>query len=420
LLVAQVSYSLHSHAQITFETARDIIEKLKDAKIKVNLAGIYSAFSSLSFLECSYNDALDWSIKALEELKEVLNCTETRAIVDILRQAAKSCVVKREFHKAELLIKEAVYLARDVYGSKSVKYADTLLDFGYYLLNRDSVRQAVTVYRECFSIREAAYGSYNLMTAVVLEDLSYALYVLEYNSGNFDEARSLSQKAINTMDVLLPLNHLQLASVKRVKALILEEVAIDSHGTPVEKDLLKEAEKLHQTALKLSQRVFGEMNVQIAKHYGNLGRLYQSMRKYQDAEEMHLKAISIKEKLLGLYDYEVALSVGHLASLYNYDMEQYRKAEELHLRSISIGKRLFGDAYSGLEYDYRGLMQIYSVEANADKYAEYSLIFTQWRMLRDLKAASSNDKAVSEKQVSQPVSKVIEDFFTIKWINSNN
>ena len=40
---------------------------------------------------------------------------------------------------------------------------------------------------------------------------------------------------------------------------------------------------------------------------GNLGRLYQSMRKFKEAEEMHIKAFQIKEQLLGQEDYEVAL-----------------------------------------------------------------------------------------------------------------
>lgn len=45
--------------------------------------------------------------------------------------------------------------------------------------------------------------------------------------------------------------------------------------------LLLEAEKLHQSALKLTVTTFGEKNVQTAKHFGNLGRLYQSMKKFQ-------------------------------------------------------------------------------------------------------------------------------------------
>lgn len=45
--------------------------------------------------------------------------------------------------------------------------------------------------------------------------------------------------------------------------------------------LLEESEALHKAALALSMMAFGEKNVQTAKHYGNLGRLYQSMQKFQ-------------------------------------------------------------------------------------------------------------------------------------------
>ena len=38
---------------------------------------------------------------------------------------------------------------------------------------------------------------------------------------------------------------------------------------------MSEAEELHLFALKLATNSFGECNVQTAKHYGNLGRLYQ-------------------------------------------------------------------------------------------------------------------------------------------------
>lgn len=104
--------------------------------------------------------------------------------------------------------------------------------------------------------------------------------------------------------------------------------------------MLEEAEALHQSALKITIDAFGEDNVQTAKHYGNLGRLYQSMAKYQEAEELHKRAIKIKSDLLGAYDYEVGLSIGHLASLYSYHMMKYREAEKLYLKSIAISKYL--------------------------------------------------------------------------------
>lgn len=83
------------------------------------------------------------------------------------------------------------------------------------------------------------------------------------------------------MDKLLPVEHIMLASTKRVKALILEEIALDNERTPLsEQDLLLKSEGLHLSALQLARTAFGEKNVQTAKHYGNLGRLYQSMRKF--------------------------------------------------------------------------------------------------------------------------------------------
>jgi len=63
-------------------------------------------------------------------------------------------------------------------------------------------------------------------------------------------------------------------------ALILEEIAIDSHHADTEARLLDEAQDLHLSSLMLAMRAFGENNVQTAKHYGNLGRLYQSMHKF--------------------------------------------------------------------------------------------------------------------------------------------
>lgn len=64
-------------------------------------------------------------------------------------------------------------------------------------------------------------------------------------------------------------------------ALILEEIAIDCHNKETEQKLLQEAHDLHLSSLQLAKKAFGEFNVQTAKHYGNLGRLYQSMRKFK-------------------------------------------------------------------------------------------------------------------------------------------
>lgn len=212
------------------------------------------------------------------------------------------------------------------------------------------------------------------------------------------------------MEKILPRDHLLLASAKRVKALILEEIALDMREASnqiVRDKLLIESEQLHTEALTLSHKSFGENNVQTAKHYGNLGRLYQSMRLFEKAEKMHLKAIAIKEQLLGPRDYEVGLSLGHLASLYNYHMKKFEDAEKLYLRSVDISLLLFGELYSGLEYDYRGLIHVYSELEDIQNMIKYTQIMRNWKMKRE--------EHVPTPSVTQPepLEDVIEKFFSL-------
>lgn len=332
-----------------------------------------------------------------------------RTVIDVLRQASKSSVVYRKFPQAALVINQAIGLATKLYEIDGhPQYSDTVMDYGFYFLSYDSIQESVNNYEKALLIRKKVFEKNNLQVAVGLENLAYAHYVNEYSSGNFYYAREYAERSMKIMERLLPDNHLMLASVKRVKALILEEIALDMRNTytPSSQDsILQQAEKLHKDALALSHIAFGERNVQTAKHYGNLGRLYQSMSNYDEAEKMHLRAIAIKEELLGPIDYEVGLSVGHLASLYNYHMKREEEAEKLYLRSIQIGIDLFGDAYSGLEYDYRGLIHAYTKMQDIHKLLHYSQIFREWKRKRE-------DMVIKPPVIQEPqqIGKVVEEF----------
>ncbi|XP_020292274.1 amyloid protein-binding protein 2 [Pseudomyrmex gracilis] len=414
LLHAQASFCAFDGAAETHRLAIEMIDKLKHTQYSAcNHAALFAEFSVLFFIRSEYDEAYRWSIEALSHLKPSL---PARVIIDVLRQAAKSCVVKREFQKAGLLIREAVYLTREIFDIDHPKYSDVLIDYGFYLLNYDSIINSVSVYKVALDIRKEIFGKTNLHVALAHEDLAYALYVYEYSSGRFIEASQNAGTAIEIMEKLLPQNHLMLASAKRVQALILEEIAIDSASAPNApmpvQQLLDKSEILHLSALELARTAFGERNVQTAKHYGNLGRLYQSMKKFQEAEEMHLKAIRIKEDLLGPEDYEVGLSIGHLASLYNFHMKRYRDAEQLYYRSIAISLKLFGKSYSGLEYDYRGLLHVYAKLEDNEKYLEYTNTLDNWKELRD-RHVESEDPPIDLQKRPQPIEHIINMFFNM-------
>lgn len=50
---------------------------------------------------------------------------------------------------------------------------------------------------------------------------------------------------------------------------------------------------------------------------------------------------------------------------------------------IILGLRLFGESYSGLEYDYKGLCNVYEFLNDAERYLEYSQVLETWRMIRE-------------------------------------
>ena len=131
------------------------------------------------------------------------------------------------------------------------------------------------------------------------------------------------------------------------------------------------------------------------------------------------RAIVIKESLLGPDDYEVALSVGHLASLFCYDMSEYDEAIALYTRSIRIGVRLFGVGYSGLEYDYRGLMHLFAKLEDWPRYQEFQQKLEHWHTLRVRKKAKENDGESKVIETLENVSEVamVADFAALSLLS---
>lgn len=52
------------------------------------------------------------------------------------------------------------------------------------------------------------------------------------------------------------------------------------------------------------------------------------------------------------------------------------------------GKKLFGEGYSGLEYDYRGLLKLYRTTNNLAMADHYHDILHQWNTIRDINNAT--------------------------------
>ena len=124
-----------------------------------NLAAVYNELSSFRSSKSEYQESYDWAMLALQAL---VPASPLKLVIDVTRQASKACTVKREFKKAEMLVKHSLLLAKATFGVEHVKYADCLVNYGFYLLNVDRISTSVEVFRNARDIRLKCFGKENL------------------------------------------------------------------------------------------------------------------------------------------------------------------------------------------------------------------------------------------------------------------
>lgn len=69
-----------------------------------------------------------------------------------------------------------------------------LIDLTVYLLHLQMAKftkqnNQIFIFQFALEIRESIFGKMNLLVAIAHEELAYALYVHEYSSGKFEQAR---------------------------------------------------------------------------------------------------------------------------------------------------------------------------------------------------------------------------------------
>ena len=85
----------------------------------------------------------------------------------------------------------------------------------------------------------------------------------------------------------------------------------------------------------------------------------------------------------------------------------------LHFKNFTLtGLKLFGEGYSGLEYDYRGLLHVYNKLEDYEKISEYTDKLNHWKELRD-KHAQSEEPPIDIQKRPQPIANVMNVFFSM-------
>ncbi len=166
-------------------------------------------------------------------------------------------------------------------------------------------------------------------------------------SGKYDQALPLAQRAVEDSEILLGSTHPLLA----VSLNLLAEIY---RG----KGEYAQAEPLYRRSLKLKEKVFGTEHPEVATSLNNLGVLYKDKGDLAQAEPLLIKALAMRETALGFDHLEVAQSLNNLGTLYK-NKGDYGRAEPLLVRSVAIYEKALGPNHPDVATSLNNLATIY-------------------------------------------------------------
>ena len=86
--------------------------------------------------------------------------------------------------------------------------------------------------------------------------------------------------------------------------------------------------------------------------------MYERLGEYNQAKELHEKALMIRKKIFGEDHADVATGYSNLASVYNR-LGEYNQAKELTEKALTIYKKIFGEDHAVVARSYISLASLY-------------------------------------------------------------
>jgi len=108
----------------------------------------------------------------------------------------------------------------------------------------------------------------------------------------------------------------------------------------------EEAEQMHRQALELREKVLGQKHQSTLTSMNNLALVLRDQGKYEEAEQMHQQVLELKEKVLGQGHPDTLTSMNNLA-LVLHDQGKYEEAEQMHQQVLELSAKMLGQEHPG-------------------------------------------------------------------------
>jgi tetratricopeptide (TPR) repeat protein len=194
----------------------------------------------------------------------------------------------------------------------------------------------------------------------------------KYGKGEYKEALSYYEKALEIRQQSLPPNHVDLAKSYNCIGNVYYSMGQYS-----------KAFSSHEKALEIRQQSLPPNHLDLAKSYSNIGGVYDSMGEYSKALSYYEKALEIQQQSLPSNHPDLAKSYGNIGNVYDR-MGEYSTALSSHGKALKIKQQSLPSNHPDLAKSYNNIGNVY------DSMGEYS------------KALSSHEKALGIRQQSLP------------------
>ncbi|HTF88944.1 MAG TPA: serine/threonine-protein kinase [Planctomycetota bacterium] len=261
--------------------------------------------------------------------REPVNFDQHRRCLDVL---AGTLERKGSTVDALALASEALELARSHTGNHSEVTSTALNNLGHIAMTGGDFEKAELVLREALAIERELHDGPHSDLAPILANLGTTLR----QRGDYAAAEPLAREAVEVARKTLGPKHPSLASDLSSLGTVLQQKG-DYEG----------AEVAMTEALELRLALYGEENLQVARSRNNLGLLLRMRGKLTEAEEMLRSALAVRRKLLGDRDVAVAATLSNLSGLLAA-LGDIAGAETAAREAVSIHREVLGPVHADL------------------------------------------------------------------------
>jgi tetratricopeptide (TPR) repeat protein len=291
-------------------------EPAVQADLYRTLGGIYQKLGKF--------DQADMMLRAALEQRESIagaisaDVVESQVALGLLRSD------QAKLDEAERLVRDGLEKARRLRPPNNTAVAQAMLGLGQVLQARGSFAESISILEQAVKLESAA-GRPTPELAATLSALASS----HYNSGHFDTAKSLHERALAMHRRLFGDRHPSIAADLLSLADIQQELGY--YG---------EAERLARQALDINQPYFGTDHPQTANNLTVLGRALVFEKRYDEGVDALQQALAIRERVYGKMHPLVAETVNELGGV-AYMRDQLDEAEAQFQRMIDIYRSVY-------------------------------------------------------------------------------